>query len=449
MSDWPELDAIVSAWAAKGTIDARALAGMADEQKARSFWLANQWDTQFVGAMKGSLEKAMAEGTSFADWAKQAQGIINGYGGGIRLHGTGPDGKVAPWYADLVFRNATQGAFAGGRYTAMFSSERVHFAPYVQYRAILDARTRPEHRALNGRVFRKDDPTARRFFPPSAHNCRCYLIDMDETDFEDGGHQLTRGVDAAGIPIPGGSGTVGWPAAGWDVDRVEATRSRALAMVRGGPWESSEWDGPAPSEQPLRPPGAPPLLPPLSNSDEIFRAAKEIRRRVDAEEARVFGDAGPEVWKIVGPKGPPFRIPIPVSAEPIIKGKSFLHGHPPGGPLSLFSHQNDGDLSTAIALDMRNILATGRFEGNDVVSRMARPALGWPEETRASLAVAAVRLSLDDSAWATSRRAWIASLDDLAMRRQARARYDIEFRWELVRQVCIRLGIPYGIIITP
>lgn len=52
--------------------------------------------------------------------------------------------------------------------------------PLVKYSAILDERTRPEHRRLDGTIRPVDDPFWDDYAPLNGYNCRCLLIPIME-----------------------------------------------------------------------------------------------------------------------------------------------------------------------------------------------------------------------------------------------------------------------------
>ena len=62
-------------------------------------------------------------------------------------------------------------AVASGRYAQMWENRETH--PYWQYIAILDNRTRPHHRAINGVIKAADDAFWQSNYPPNGFNCRC------------------------------------------------------------------------------------------------------------------------------------------------------------------------------------------------------------------------------------------------------------------------------------
>lgn len=46
--------------------------------------------------------------------------------------------------------------------------------PFLRYKAVLDARVRPEHAALNNTVLSVDSAFWNQYYPPNGWNCRCY-----------------------------------------------------------------------------------------------------------------------------------------------------------------------------------------------------------------------------------------------------------------------------------
>lgn len=62
--------------------------------------------------------------------------------------------------------------------------------PYLMYSARQDRRTRPAHRAMDGQVFRVDDPIWNTHYPPNGWNCRCRVRALTERQVEARGIQV-------------------------------------------------------------------------------------------------------------------------------------------------------------------------------------------------------------------------------------------------------------------
>jgi hypothetical protein len=75
-----------------------------------------------------------------------------------------------------------QSAYMAGRYSQMM--EQAEERPYWQYVAILDSRTRPAHRALNGKVFAYDDAAWGAFYPPNGFGCRCRVRNFTKSEIQ-------------------------------------------------------------------------------------------------------------------------------------------------------------------------------------------------------------------------------------------------------------------------
>ncbi|MBT9485830.1 MAG: DUF935 family protein [Myxococcales bacterium] len=95
-------------------------------------------------------------------------------------------------HAETVTLNAVHSAFSAGRFKAVQRVSRLR--PYVRYSSAEDERVRPAHRALNGRVFRVDDPDIGAVWPPNGHRCRCTVETLSE-----------RQVKALGVEVESAS----------------------------------------------------------------------------------------------------------------------------------------------------------------------------------------------------------------------------------------------------
>jgi SPP1 gp7 family putative phage head morphogenesis protein len=97
-----------------------------------------------------------------------------------------PDGTVrkrlTPWRLETIFRTNVQSAYNTGRYKQML--ENAPRRPWWMYDAVGDARTRPSHAAMDGRVYRFDDPVWDKWYPPNGFNCRCTVRTLRDKDLE-------------------------------------------------------------------------------------------------------------------------------------------------------------------------------------------------------------------------------------------------------------------------
>jgi len=82
-----------------------------------------------------------------------------------------------------IYRTNLQSAYMAGRHRQAL--EQIDRAPWAQYLAVRDNRTRPAHAALHGQVFRLDSPAWAAISPPNGYSCRCrarYLSDRELAD---------------------------------------------------------------------------------------------------------------------------------------------------------------------------------------------------------------------------------------------------------------------------
>jgi SPP1 gp7 family putative phage head morphogenesis protein len=107
------------------------------------------------------------------------------------------------WYSEVVFRNATQGAYSRARWMQMSQSHIRRAFPALLYDAIMDARTSEICEQLDGRWWWREDFPAS-LNPPNHHQCRSVVRPLRR--------ERTQGRAGQTTGAPGGV----WPDEGWD-----------------------------------------------------------------------------------------------------------------------------------------------------------------------------------------------------------------------------------------
>lgn len=169
---------------------------MAAAAHAGSFTVAGVLKADVLQDIRGALDKALAEGLTFQDFMKRLRPQLKarGWWGVAHDPATGeviPGRAMTPRRLRTVFQTNMQSAYMAGRYKAQL--ENADRRPFWQYVAILDSRTRPRHRSLNGRIFRYDDPAWGVIYPPNGYNCRCRVKALSADEFESSGGALSKG----------------------------------------------------------------------------------------------------------------------------------------------------------------------------------------------------------------------------------------------------------------
>lgn len=165
------------------------------EAHARAFTVAGVTKQDLLADIKAATATAIAEGHSKAQFARGLEDtlkrkgwwgkgdIVNPDTGEVRKGDRGSASRL-----NLIYQQNMQSAYNAGRYKQQMASAAV--APYMRYMAVMDAKTRPSHRAMHGLVYRYDDPIWQTMYPPNGWRCRCRVDTLSERGFKRGGYDL-------------------------------------------------------------------------------------------------------------------------------------------------------------------------------------------------------------------------------------------------------------------
>lgn len=146
------------------------------------------WWKSYTDAMKSAMTKSFAASFEAGVGLSEAQESLK-----RAMTKFGPTefkdikGREMPdWYEfNRMYRNAATSCYNSARWESGQGSRVV-----IGYRwvAVMDDRTRPTHRALDGSVFSKSDPRTATYKPPVDQHCRCtldYVYDWEKPKWSD------------------------------------------------------------------------------------------------------------------------------------------------------------------------------------------------------------------------------------------------------------------------
>ncbi len=165
-------------WRRKLRLSPKEFRALQDSARTNAFAvsgiaLGDELDTVF-----DALQRAIDNGDSFEDFKAECAEIFERRGW---------TGKRA-WRVDNIFRTNIQTAYNVGRYEQMQRVKKLR--PFWRYSAVNDSRTRPEHRAMHGKIFPADHPFWDTWYPPNGFRCRCSVDSVSKEEMEGYGWQV-------------------------------------------------------------------------------------------------------------------------------------------------------------------------------------------------------------------------------------------------------------------
>ncbi|MCI8503660.1 MAG: minor capsid protein [Hungatella sp.] len=167
-------DSVVRFLKRKRVLPAKEYKALDDESRALAFTVSGYTSLEILQTFLDTLTRAAEEGTTKEQFRKDMDSFLKDHG---------YDG-LNPWKSDTIFRTNMQTAFNAGHYKSMTDPVTKKLRPYWQYRTAGDSDVRESHAAMEGKVFRADDPVWDIWYPPNGFRCRCGVVSLTKSQVE-------------------------------------------------------------------------------------------------------------------------------------------------------------------------------------------------------------------------------------------------------------------------
>lgn len=159
-----------------------------DNAHSRAFTVAKVARMDLLQDIRQSLISAMQQGQTLEQWKASITPVLQDKGWWGKKTVINPEGREqevqlgSPRRLRTIYDTNMQSAFAAGRYKAMLAGAETR--PFWEWRHITISNPRKQHVALNGRLFRFDDPFWNVAYPPSEWGCKCRVIARSAREVE-------------------------------------------------------------------------------------------------------------------------------------------------------------------------------------------------------------------------------------------------------------------------
>ena len=161
---------------------------------ARNFTVAKVAQIDLLTDIRRSLDQALANGETFESWKARIIPtlVTKGWWGTVRdakITGTGDAVVINPRRLKVIYDTNLRTARAAGQWARIQAAKATR--PYLRYSAVMDRRTRPQHRAWHSTILPVDHPWWQTHFPPNGWFCRCNVQQLSERDMKRLGYQVS------------------------------------------------------------------------------------------------------------------------------------------------------------------------------------------------------------------------------------------------------------------
>lgn len=179
-------DDTVRAFEARDTLHATVRwSEMWQADHARAFTVAKVAKLDLLAEIQASLADMLANGGTFDQWQANLVPHLQRQGWWGEVNDRALTGTDAPVRVDArrlrtIYDTNLRVSRAAGRWTRIQELKSVR--PYLRYTAVMDSRTRPEHRQWHGVILPVDHPWWDTHFPPCGWFCRCTVRQLSERE---------------------------------------------------------------------------------------------------------------------------------------------------------------------------------------------------------------------------------------------------------------------------
>ena len=165
-----------------------------EDEHPASFTVSKVARVDLLREIHVSLLEAQASGQTFESWKADLQPKLEAAGWWGRvidpdLTGTGEAVIVGPRRLRTIYDTNLRMARATALWGRIWAGRQL--MPFLRYSAVMDRRTRPQHRLWHDIVLPVEHPFWQTHFPPNGWNCRCTVTQLNARTLERRGLAVT------------------------------------------------------------------------------------------------------------------------------------------------------------------------------------------------------------------------------------------------------------------
>jgi hypothetical protein len=141
-------------------------------QHAQAFVVAGAMKAELLTDLRTAMQDAIARNEGYETFKRRFKDIVD-------KHGWVHRGSVG-WRSRVIWQTNMRVAYSVGRYQQMIDPAVVKHMPWWMYDHTTVLRPREEHKALDNRVYRYDNPVWTWLYPPNGWGCNCRVRPLSD-----------------------------------------------------------------------------------------------------------------------------------------------------------------------------------------------------------------------------------------------------------------------------